>query len=431
MIRSLLILISFLLFLYPISSSAQQTQPPHAHAESQQPAQQDTLTSDGLFQAARFAAFKENDYPKAIHYSHKGLTLSPNYSDFMIFLGRIYTWTGKLDSAEFYFRKAIATSPKYIDAYVGFADMLYWNDRNQEALDMCNLGLKSDPRSTDLLYRKAQVLYSLRDFEHASKLTDTLLAIDKDYAKARALASRIKDQVAINKVGADYDFVYFDKEFSNPWHLADIYYTRNTKMGSVTARVDYANRFQTNGLQYELESYPHISNLFYGYLNVGYSNDVGVFAHYRAGASLTANLPHAFEAEVGYRYLYFTSSTNIFTAYIGKYYKDFLFGARTYLTPDVNTISQSYSIFGRYYYGDADNYIALTLGTGISPDDQSLNYQLSSEYKLKTYKAGLNIWHSIKKLNLLTFDLSIINQEYLPHTAGNQMQAGLGYARRF
>src|SRR5690348_383736 len=54
---------------------------------------QDTLTSDGLFNAARDAAFKQDNYPKAIDYCKRGLTISPAYADINIFLGRLYTWS--------------------------------------------------------------------------------------------------------------------------------------------------------------------------------------------------------------------------------------------------------------------------------------------------------------------------------------------------
>jgi YaiO family outer membrane protein len=85
-----------------------------------------------------------------------------------------------------------------------------------------------------------------------------------------------------------------------------------------------------DGLQYELESYPRFSKTFYAYANIGYSDNVGVFPKWKAGASLYANLPKAFEAELGIRYLYFNSAAYIYTLYIGKYYKSFLFG--TYIS---------------------------------------------------------------------------------------------------
>lgn len=395
-------------------------------------AQTDTTTSDGLFQAARKAAFDEKNYPLAKHYSIKALDISPKYWDIKVFLGRLYTWDKQLDSARQCFDAVLNAQPDYEDASVAYTDLEYWNDNNEAALKKAEDGLKYHLESKDLLLRRAKVLTAMRRYKEAGTDVDKVLKEDKKNADALAIASHIKDLRSLNQLGLSYDYVYFDKGFGSrdPWHLASIDYTRRTSIGSVTGRINYANRFNENGVQFEADAYPHISKTFYSYLNVGYSNNVGVFPQWRAGFSLYANLPKSFEAEAGIRYLYFTSPTNIFIAYLGKYYKNYLFGVRTYLTPDNKTVSQSYNVLGRYYFGGADDFIGLTLGTGISPDDRLLNQQLDSKYKLKTYKAALDFRHAIKR-NIITLDFSVINQEYRPGTKGNQIQAGLGYIRRF
>lgn len=392
---------------------------------------QDTTTSDGLYTAARKAAFDEDNYNKAIRYCQKALTISPTYTDINIFLGRLYTWTKKQDSAAVYFNVAIKQSPGYIDAYVAYADMEYWQDHYAEAINICDIGLAQDPRAVELLLRKAKNLFALKDYKAANLFTDSVLSIDNKNADARALAVRIKDDISKNKVSVSYDYVHFDKQFADPWHLVSVDYTRQTKAGSFTGRVNYANRFNTSGIQYEVEAYPHISKTFYGYVSAGYSDSVGVFPQWRAGASLYANLPKSFEAEVGIRYLYFSSSTVIYTLYVGKYYSSYLFGARTYIVPGNTSISQSYSLFTRYYFGGAYDYVGASIGYGISPDERAYNYLLSSNYKLTTYKAAIELKKSIKKFNIIGISASFINEEYLVGVKGNQIQAGISYQHRF
>ena len=174
---------------------------------------------------------------------------------------------------------------------------------------------------------------------------------------------------------------YFDKQFADPWHLVSLDYSRLTKMGSIIGRINYANRFGKNGVQYEVDAYPHISKTFYAYANVGYSDNVGVFPHWRAGFSLYANLPKSFELELGSRFLYFSGPTNILTGYLGKYYKNYLLGVKAYITPVDNSVSQSYSALARYYFGGADDFVGLTIGTGISPDERALQQQLNNTLK--------------------------------------------------
>jgi YaiO family outer membrane protein len=197
--------------------------------------------------------------------------------------------------------------------------------------------------------------------------------------------------------------------------------------------LNYANRFGSNGWQYEIDAYPHISRIFYAYMSGAYSNNVGVFPKTRAGFSLYANLPASFEAEAGFRYLHFTGDTWIYTASIGKYYKSFWFNFRTYLTPSNSSISQSYSIKARYYTGGADDYISLGIGTGVSPDDPRNIILLNNgqNYKLVSNNITAAYWRSFKRRNIIFFTASLDHQEYRFQTWGNQLDLGIGYQRRF
>jgi YaiO family outer membrane protein len=393
---------------------------------------QDTTSSDGLFQAARKAAFDNKDYPLAKHYCYKALSISPNYSDIMVFLGRIYTWTDHYDSAKICFETVLMKKADYEDASIAYADLEYWNNKYEHGLLVCNSGLEFHPQSTELLIRKAKIQIALRKFSEADETITKILSIDKSNTEAKALADRIKDVSAKNKLGISYEYTYFDKQFADPWHLVSVDYSRSTKIGSIAARINYANRFKDNGVQYEVDAYPRISKTFYSYVSAGYSDDDAIFPKYRAGFSLYANLPKSFEAEAGFRYLHFTDDTWIYTFYLGKYYKNWLFSARTYLTPSSNNISQSYNLGARYYYkGSAEDYVWLNLGTGISPDDRSIAQQLNSNYKLRSQKASLAWRFSVKKYNSFSLTAGWINQEYFKDTKGNQFEAGIGYTRRF
>jgi YaiO family outer membrane protein len=392
---------------------------------------QDSTSADGLFQMARKAALGEKNYPKAIVLSKKALFIAPGYSDIRIFLGRIYTWSNQYDSAKAAFEYVLGYAPENEDASAAYTDLEYWNDHRDAALIVADKGLQYHPASEVLLLKKTKVLVALRRFKEAAILTNKILAIDRNNAEARALAERIKEMVAKNSVGVSYDLTTFDKQFSDAWHMTSINYGRQTKLGSVTARVSFANRFKQSGTQYELDMYPRISKTFYSYVSFGYSGDQSVFPQYRGGLSLYINLPKRFEAELGTRYLRFTDDTWIYTFYLGRYYKSFLFGARTYLAPSSNNISQSYNLMARYYYGSTDDYLHFNIGTGISPDDRSNTTLLNSNYKLKSYRASVSWKKSFGILNIFSLDVGWVNTEYLLNTKGNQYNIGIGYQRRF
>jgi YaiO family outer membrane protein len=392
--------------------------------------QAQSLTSDDLFKAARHAAFEEKNDDKAKQLAKQALLQAPHYADIEIFLGRLYTWNKQYDSAVYHFDYIKTYSPGNEEAAIAYTDLEYWNDHYDKALSICNTSLKANPNSAELLLRKAKILKALKQYAEAAAIANQLVKNNSHNATALALASALTDASAVNKIGISYDYSHFDKQFDKPWHLASLSYSRQTKMGSVTGRVNYANRFGVNGTQAEVDAYPRISKTFYSYVSFGYSRS-DIFPKYRAGFSLYANLPKSFEAEAGIRYLRFDNSTFIYTAYIGKYYSNFLFGLRAYLTPGLAGASKSYSMSGRYYFRGADDYLGLNIGTGISPDDRVLNYQYNDKIRLLTRQASISFNHSFAKLNIISLKAGWVNQEYRTSFTGNQLDLSVGYARRF
>ncbi len=393
---------------------------------------QKATSSDELFKNAREAAFEDKNYNVAKQLAFQALKISPAYADIEIFLGRVYAWNDQYDSACYHFSKVLSADPVNEDASIAYADLEYWNDHYEKSLNICNTALSSYPASQPLLLRKAKNLKALKKYSEASLVTSGILKIDESNKDALALASGIKDARAVNKISISYDHASFDKQFDQDWNFASISYGRQTKLGSIIARVNYANRFGSDGIQGEVDAYPHISKTFYSYVSFGYSDNVGVFPKYRAGFSLYANLPKSFEAEAGLRYLYFTSPTNVYTFSIGKYYKSFLFNARTYLTPSDGSLSQSYSVAAHYYLKGADDFVSLSVGTGLSPDDNNQNIQFSNKQnRLSSKKISASFSHTFLKWNILSLSAGLINQEYQPSVKGNQLNLSVGLSRRF
>lgn len=235
-------------------------------------------------------------------------------------------------------------------------------------------------------------------------------------------------QKKVNSIGINYDLIAFDNGVKKPWHLVSFEYTHRIKKVPLIARVNYANRFSQSGLQLEAEAYPHISKKIYAYINAGYSKNSLLFPKYKAGFSLYFSLPAAYEVEGGCRILYFNSQTWVYTASLAKYYKNYWFNLSTFLTPDNNNILQSYFLKTRYYLNDTD-FIMLTLGTGISPDDRNNNIQLNTNAGLSSKKAEAGIRHTIKKKNVILFNVGFMSQEYEHKKYTKQYNLGIGLQR--
>jgi len=116
-----------------------------------------------------------------------------------------------------------------------------------------------------------------------------------------------------------------------------------------------------------------------------------------------------------------------------KYYKNYWFNLKTYLTPSNNSVSQSLSLKIRYYLAGADDYLSFGIGTGLSPDDPANNilFNNGETYKLKSSNISLGYNKSLNALNIISVKASLENQEYRQGTRGNQFSVGISYKRRF
>jgi YaiO family outer membrane protein len=392
---------------------------------------QQNLTADELFVKARTTAFEQKDYVTSIALAKEALEKTPNYTDISVFLGRLYTWNKDLTAARAVFEDLGKRDVQNEDYFLAYASLEYWNDQNTKAIEIIDKGLSYHSKSEVLLLLKAKVYFGMDNYEEADKAVTTLLSINPKNTEAKALAVRIKDLSSKNAVGIIYNYSHFDKQFDNDWHIVGVSYKRITPIGSVILRGNYANKFAQGGTQIELEAYPRLSKMFYLYVGGGYSDDVGLFPKYRTGVSLNANLPHSFEAELGYRQLYFSNSIWMYTAAIGKYYKNFWFNLRTYITPDSKNISHSYTGTVRYYTKGAQDYFAFQIGTGISPEEYRNNLLENETFKLKTFKVGAEYNFSYRSVNLFSVGTMYYNQEFRPDEKGNQFDITLGYTRKF
>ena len=388
------------------------------------------VSADSLFSQARTAAFKDKDYTKSIALSKQALQIAPDYTDISIFLGRVYAWNKETDAARAVFEELDRKNIQNEDFFFAYSSLEYWNEQNAKAIDIAEKGLAKHPNSESLLILKAKALYAEKNYTDAEIAINNAIKINPTNTEANTWRVRINDYIAKNAVNILYTYSHFDKQFADDWHIVGVSYRRQTPIGPVILRGNYASKFGDNGTQIELEAYPRLSKTFYLYVGGAYSNNVGIFPKYRSGLSLNANLPKSFEAEIGFRQLYFYDNLWMYTASVGKYYKNFWFNLRTYITPSNENISQSYTGTVRYYTKSAQDYFQFQIGTGITPEESRNNLLQNETYKLKTFKIGGEYDFSVKR-NLFSIGAIYYNTEYQPNVSGNQFDVILGYTYKF
>lgn len=397
---------------------------------------QSEQSSDELFKQARQAAFNDKDYARALTLCQQALAKSPDYAEIRTFMGRLYTWSDKLPEAREQFLLVLAKDSINKDALSAAADLEFWNNRSDQALLYCNTALRHYPIDSDLQLKKARILNDLKRTDEAYAVVAQLVQTNPNNADARFLADKLKWAASKNMLSVSVGYLYFDKNYNDalhgsPWQLANVAYSRSTRLGTLTGRLNYASRFGKKGFQTELDAYPRISNTFYSYLNLGLSGNEPVFPRFRAGVSLYASLPGSFEAEAGFRYLKFEEETWIYTLSVSKYVKSFWFNLRTYLVPGSVAISQTYIGTVRYYFDTADDFIGIAGGTGISPDE-ARNALLGQDIqKLGSQRASIEFRKSFGNRLIPSVVASWFNEEQPNRPRGNQWGIDLVVRQRF
>ena len=386
---------------------------------------------DSLFAAARDYAFNQKNYPLALSNAKHALRYAPAYIDIIVFTGRVHGWIGEVDSAKRYFEQSLALDSAHLETLVAYSDLQFGEAGYGQALALADRGLRKYPQHTGLLLRKARVLHAMRRYDEASLVASQLITLDPGSVEARRLLEEILDSGAANKLEVQYQYLHSSKQFEQPWHLAAVGYSRKINAGVYAARVYMARRFGQTGTQFELEAYPRISKRLTAFATVAYSAAETVFPEWRFGVSLFAALPKAFEMEVGYRRLQFNTASNILTFSLGKYYRSWLFGARTFIVPSDSITTHSTGVFARRYFGRRNDFIGLSLTSGISPDERGTNVLFNKVNLLETFRAEIQGRWSFTTLNSVQYGLALISQEYGAGLKDRQLQLSVGYARRF
>jgi len=302
-----------------------------------------------------------------------------------------------------------------MEALDAFADVEYWSDNYDKAIEYCNLALRKDSTAEAFLLKKAKILHSSEKFEDAVVTLKKLIQKNPTHTEAMKKLQEYRLDVMKNSIKLNYTIDYFDKAFNrDPWQITTLSYGRKTKFGSVIARINMANRFGNTGFQYELDAWPKISENNYGYLNYGFSQSA-VFPKNRFGMEWYHNFPKSFEGSIGMRMLYFSSSNvDIYTATLGKYFGNYWLSLRSFITPGTDGTSVSGLLQMRRYFSDPENYIGLRLGYGVSPDDNRNLIDSDQTLTLKTRSVRIEYNHIFKQVWIFNTGAVWGNEERIP-----------------
>jgi YaiO family outer membrane protein len=212
-----------------------------------------------------------------------------------------------------------------------------------------------------------------------------------------------------NAVKVEHEYEDFDDDTEN-WKLSSIDYSHKfPTFGSVIVRVTEAERFGTQGTQYEIDMYPKIRKGLYGYLSVGVSGS-SLFPERRYGAQIWKSLGNGYEGSIGVRYLAFDDAVTVWTGSVGKYKGNYYYVLTPYVVDgDDGTSATGIFEIRRYFGDDPDDVFTFRIGYGNAPDVDTL---LGIETTLDNFSIGIGRDWTIGRHFVVGGDIGYRDREY-------------------
>ncbi|TDQ31417.1 YaiO family outer membrane beta-barrel protein [Zeaxanthinibacter enoshimensis] len=328
-----------------------------------------------------------------------------NIDDIIALQPKKQSWKGKYDKARIRFNTYTSEDPLHQQAWVGAINNEMDAGNLNIALGLANKALINLPGDRELLVLRAHLL----------KLIDPVAARENE--DKITVAQEKKNINRSNRIILSNQVDVFDKAF-DPMLYGSVEYVKETAYGKIIPRLLYSNRFNTDGLQYELEIYPRFSAKTYANLAYAYSSSP-IFPAQRAGAEVFSNLPKGIEVSLGARYYDFKETDAlVYTGSIGLYKGNYYISLRPYLTPQAGQpISFSGSLLARKYTRTKEDYWGIRAGVGYNTDLKQLRRDdvLLSETILFVSSQQLQLEHQFRpggRTSMYRANLGLLRQEF-------------------
>lgn len=372
--------------------------------------------ADAAFSRARDLAF-EGHRLQARDTLMRILSDYPDYTDVQTLLAKTYSWDGDYDQARRHFNRITSRQRGLEEVWVAAIQNERYAGNPSLALGLAN-----------------KALFYLGSSHQVEGLRQAVLEENRPVEPTPAEA----EAPAANLLSLTSDLEVFNTGF-DPMYYTSLEYQRTTGLGKVLPRLNYSNRFNTQGLQAELDLYPVLSKTLHAYLNYGFS-EAAIYPNHRAGAELYANLSGGHEISLGGRYLDFRQSTaKLLTASYGLYRGNYYLSLRPYLSlfKDRNP-GVSGTFLARRYLSDEFHYLGLRGVFGYSPEIRQLRAgaELLAETLLFVESQQLQLEYQFTGVgakNRYRAQLGVGRQEFVQESGSFYwvFQAGLRYQYGF
>lgn len=311
---------------------------------------------------------KKGNTAAALALLEKHLAAGPQDNEARIRYGIILSWEKHLDQARKQLEIVLASSPNNGDALTALINVELWSDHPARAEELAKQALLTHPNDPDFLLTLARAQKKQLRTADAKSSLNRLLEVDPERRDAQSMKDDLEDESRLweGTISSAQEYFSDGRSHWSEWQSA---VTRHTNAGSFIGRFSRADRFGSTGYMAEIETYLRVRKGTQVYLNGGFSADFTLYPRTRFGAEIFQSLPGGFEFSTGYRRLNFTSSVNIYTGSVTKYYGNWMFVGRGYFTPGTAGTSITVRTGARRYFKTADDYIGVWFSRGASPTE--------------------------------------------------------------
>jgi YaiO family outer membrane protein len=284
-----------------------------------------------------------------------------------------------------------------------------------------------------LLTAKKYFHNPLNVFSNHSLAADSLVIINPSFRNID-FADALKARALKNQMGFMFLYTTFDSASNiSRANIATIQYTRFTKKGSYTGRLNMAGRSIGTGLQVEMDVNYNHNIKWFSFASAGVSNNI-VFPSYRIAYSLNYNYKKTYTFEAGIRYLRFNNLDVNLISGIGsvtRYYGDFWANLRYFSIAQGPQLFHAATLSGRQYITAGNEYVTAAVGFGNSPDEFSRNFQILENLGIRTYSFSMGYTKIYRYRNTFTFTATWYNQQLPSGFFRNQYDIFFMFLRRF
>lgn len=343
----------------------------------------------------------------ALKLLEKHLAGEPGDNEVRIRYGLILSWEKQLDEARRQLEFVLAASPGNSDALSALINVELWSDHPARAEALAQQALAKRPDDPDFLVKLARAQRAQKRNADAVSAVKRALAVAPDRHDARVLKEGLEEETRMweAQTSTTQEFFSGGREHWSEWQTS---VSRQTGHGSYIARFSQADRFSSRSHMAEIDTYTRLHPGTLLYLNAGYSPDARLYPRTRFGAEVFQSLPGSFEFSTGYRRLNFSSDVNIYTGSVTRYFGNWMFVGRAFITPDTVGTSVTARFGARRYFSTADDFVGVWFSRGASPTEISSITDLTVLHAT-SYQFELNR-HVARRL-VLHFKAGFANEE--------------------